>query len=85
MEALISYENEVAICVKDLISNCPLAFLAYEFLLHYMPYSSDGLDLNKYIERERLCDWKSHTKTQLYTLKNDKTSIYTQMQRHECV
>lgn len=45
----MSYENEVATCMKDFVSNCPLALLACEFLLHCMPYSSGRLDLNKYI------------------------------------
>lgn len=31
----MSYKNEVAMCMKDFVSNCPLAFLAYEFLLLY--------------------------------------------------
>lgn len=45
----MSYENEVAICMKDFVSNCPLAFLAYKFLLHCVPYSSDRLEFYQYI------------------------------------
>lgn len=84
----MSQENEVATCMKDFVSNCPLAFSAYEFLLHYMTHSSGRLDLNKYIyiciERDFSIMWLEVTypDTIMY-LKKDKTFIYTYMQRYE--
>lgn len=68
----MSYENEVATCMKDFLSsNRPIALLAYVFSYYNICYTAVTDWLLIYIKIQRdfniyVCDWKSHTQTGIH-------------------